>query len=343
MTKKMRIVGLMLLMATFLLPTIVKAQDLDLTIYSDETLQETLTEENITGDFTNYQDTDDRATIYVFRQDGCLNCKNFYQYVADTLLVNYADKFRVISYEVRNNQLNNTLRMKVQDFIGEEATITPYIIIGEKTFSGFIDAEKQSQIEDAILALYNSANKYDVLEDMKNNKKDFNDVSSGIFIRTEKALSKDYSLRIINTNTKDSTITDFNHIASYDMKILDKQNNITQINNNKITVRIPIAQSYDLYKVVEIDNNGNSIEINNIEYKDGYIIFETNDLKEYLIYGKNNATDQTPNENTPDQTGNQVTENNPNTLDNVQIYVLMFLVGSIIFVSSTYLLKHKKN
>ena len=127
------------------------------------------------------------------------------------------------------------------------------------------------------------------------------------------------------------------------MKILDKQNNITQINNNKITVRIPIAQSYDLYKVVEIDNNGNSIEINNIEYKDGYIIFETNDLKEYLIYGKNNATDQTPNENTPDQTGNQVTENNPNTLDNIQIYVLMFLVGSIIFVSSTYLLKHKKN
>ena len=229
MTKKMRIVGLMLLMATFLLPTIVKAQDLDLTIYSDETLQETLTEENITGDFTNYQDTDDRATIYVFRQDGCLNCKNFYQYVADTLLVNYADKFRVISYEVGNNQLNNTLRMKVQDFIGEEATITPYIVIGEKTFSGFIDAEKQSQIEDAILALYNSANKYDVLEDMKNNKKDFNDVSSGIFIRTEKALSKDYSLRIINTNTKDSTITDFNHIASYDMKILDKQNNMSKL------------------------------------------------------------------------------------------------------------------
>ena len=76
------------------------------------------------------------------------------------------------------------------------------------------------------------------------------------------------------------------------MKILDKQNNITQINNNKITVRIPIAQSYDLYKVVEIDNNGNSIEINNIEYKDGYIIFETNDLKEYLIYGKNNGKEK---------------------------------------------------
>jgi len=342
MKKKICLIGLLLLIATITLPITTKAKDLDLTIYTAETLQETLTKENITGDFTNYQATDDKATIYVFRQDGCLNCKNFYNFVANTLLVNHADKFRVISYEVKNNQLNNNLRIQVQDFMGEEVNVTPYIIIGEKTFSGHIDAAKQKEIEAAILALYNDANKYDVLKDMKDNKKEFSDATNKIIVTTSKALNKNNSLKTINTNHQDLTIANFNYITSYDIKIVDDKNNIVPSNTGTFTIKIPVTQKFDMYKVVSLDTNGTTTDINNVSYKDGYIIFTTTNLLEYVVYGKNNTSNDTTNE-TVTEISNQINEENPNTLDNIQLYVLILILGSITLVSSSIILKKKIN
>lgn len=336
MKNKKILIVIILLMATMILPLNINAEELDLTIYASETLQETFAEENITGDFTNYQDTEDRATIYVFRQDRCLNCKNFYNYVATTLLANYSDKFRVISYEVRNNQLNNNLRMKVQKFLGEDVNITPYIIIGEKTFSGHIDSTKQREIESAIISLYNNTNKYDVLKDMKDNKKEFSDLTSGIIINSLKALNKNHTLKTTATNRNDLSIPDFNNIISYDIKVMDDQNNLVSLANGNFTIKIPINQSYDIYKVVSIDNSGATTEINQVEYKNGYVVFNTTNLSEYIVYGKNNKPVDSINE-----TNNKVNEKNPNTLDNIQTNILILIVGSISLISSIIILNRK--
>ncbi len=337
MKNKTITIVVIMLISIIMFPLTVKAKELDLTIYTSETLQETFTKENITGDLTNYQDTEDKATIYIFRKDGCLNCKNFYKYIANTLLVNYADKIRVISYEVGNNQLNNSLRIKVQSFLREEANVTPYIVIGEKTFSGYINDSKQREIETAIINLYNSPNKYDVLKDMKDNKKEFSDLNSGIIINSLKALNKNHILKATITN-RNEAIDEFDNIISYDIKVMDDQNNIVPLTNGNFTINIPINKKYDIYKVISINSNGTTSEINNVEYKDGCVVFNTNSLSEYIIYGKNITEN-----NSSTTVNNSTNEKNPNTLDSIQAYIIVLIIGSIILISSTIILKKKTN
>ena len=115
-------------------------------------LKAALLDENIQGyDLTNYNQNDtNRVPVYVFRKKGCGNCKNFLNYVAQNLLPTHGDKFRIVSYEVGNTPANFGLINKIQSYLLGNTTntvATPYIIIGDKIFSGFIDISKQQQIE----------------------------------------------------------------------------------------------------------------------------------------------------------------------------------------------------
>lgn len=79
MKNKLSFIILTVMITFFILSINVYAADLNLALYTSETLEETLISENITGyDLTNYDQNDtNRVTIYVFRKNGCLNCKNF--------------------------------------------------------------------------------------------------------------------------------------------------------------------------------------------------------------------------------------------------------------------------
>lgn len=171
MKKKM----IMVLVCLLLLPIHVSADKIDLKSYNSKNLEETLKEENISADLSNYKENDKQISIYMFRGKGCSHCQEFLNYVANTLVSKYGDKFRLVSFEAWNDVNNSKLLNSVADFLGDQAGGVPYIVIGDKTFLGY-GSSMNSEIESAITTLYNSKKRYDVFTEM--NKKEKSDMSN---------------------------------------------------------------------------------------------------------------------------------------------------------------------
>lgn len=179
MQKKM-IFGLLL--AILLLPISVFAEKIDITSYNTMNLEESLKDENITYDLSNYKENDNQITIYMFRGKGCVHCQDFLNYVNSTLVSEYGDKFKLISFETWYNSNNSSLLNKVATFLGDEAGGVPYIVIGDKSFLGYASS-LNSEIESAITTLYNSKERYDVFEEInKEEKKETSSNTAAIVI-----------------------------------------------------------------------------------------------------------------------------------------------------------------
>ena len=147
------------LLLVLLLPSIVLAAP----SYQSKTLEEALKEEKIDNDLGDYQETDDKVTIYLFRGAGCSHCYEFLEYVSSDLMKEYGDKFKVVTYEVWKNESNAKLMQKVSDYFKDDASGVPYIIIGDKTFNGYATS-MNDEIKEAIDKLYNSEEKFDVFD-----------------------------------------------------------------------------------------------------------------------------------------------------------------------------------
>ena len=147
------------------------AEKINIADYNIKNLAGALAEEGITPKLDNYKETDDQITIYVFRGKGCQFCQKFLNYVNDTLVSKYGTMFKMITFEVWNDDDNSALMDTVGDFFGDNDSNfgIPYIIIGDKTFVGYSESMNTS-IESAITELYNSSDRYDVFEEMANGK-----------------------------------------------------------------------------------------------------------------------------------------------------------------------------
>lgn len=165
-----------LLIAIFLLPKTVLAQKIDLSKYTSLNLAETLNAEQVSADLSNYKENENQITIYMFRGQGCAHCQDFLNYVAKTLVPQYGNYFKLISFETWENSSNATLLKNVSSFLGEPAGGVPYIVIGDKYFIGYGEA-LNTQIETAIMSLYNNKNRYDVFEEMNKEEKKNNNGS----------------------------------------------------------------------------------------------------------------------------------------------------------------------
>lgn len=159
-------IGLFLtvLIITLILPFGVKAD----TTYTSQTLDEAATAEGITyshGDFTN---SSDKATIYLFRGAGCSHCYEFLTYL-ESIVPDYGKYFNVVTYEVWNNTDNADLMSKVAKVFGDEASGVPYIIIGDKTYVGYASS-MDDEIKQSIMDLYNSTDRYDVMNHLGETK-----------------------------------------------------------------------------------------------------------------------------------------------------------------------------
>lgn len=157
------------IIVTLLLPIFVSASKVDLRNYNYKNLADTLSSENISADLSNYQENDNQVPIYMFRGQGCVHCQDFLEFVANTLVKDYGNSFKLISFETWNDSNNQTLLKTVSKFLGEDASGVPYIIIGNKTFLGYA-ASSNNEIISAITSLYNEKEKYDVFEEI--NKED---------------------------------------------------------------------------------------------------------------------------------------------------------------------------
>lgn len=133
-------------------------------------LKETLAEEEIELQNKDYKETDNQITIYLFRGRGCSFCQGFLKYL-NTLTVEHGDKFKLVSYDVWNHNSNAELYEEVAEFLEYDVSGVPFIVIGDKVFSGYAEGYNEG-ILDAILNEYKKKEMYDVIDELEKHKKE---------------------------------------------------------------------------------------------------------------------------------------------------------------------------
>lgn len=164
-----------ILLVLLLMPTIVFAKEPE-----SMSLEDALKEEEIEYDLGDYQESDQKANIYLFRGKGCSHCYEFLEYVSKDLIKESGEYFNLVTYEVWNNEDNKELMDKVAEYLGEEAGGVPFIVIGDKVFAGYAES-MNDEMKEAIKKLYDSEDRYDVIKKLetdpsvKDKKKSKND------------------------------------------------------------------------------------------------------------------------------------------------------------------------
>lgn len=374
MKKILSVMTLIILISIFIIPLRVKAAVIDLSKYKSEDLVTTFNIEGITNyDLTKYNlSNDKRVNIYIFRGDGCINCKNLYTYyIANKLLASHGDKIRIISYEVKNNKLNYGLLNEAKTLINEQASsyATPIMFIGNKTFSGDLvvnnATQQQAKIENAIDDLYNSSNRYDIIEELAG-KNVFTDNTTNITLTSATRLDKNYILKVSEVDNKGVVANEGDmYIVSYDISVYNG-NVVVPLSNGSFKIRIPVNTKFDNYKVAYV-KDGKIQEEFKATYNNNCVEFTTTHLSEYVVYGSNNKkpdVDQDvnlnpdPDENldvTPDlnkkpnvtldnnntTNKNGLSEKNPQTFDMIQVYVILLGLACTTLIVSIILLRKK--
>ncbi len=78
------------------------------------------------------------VNVYLFRGEGCPHCQDFEEWIG-SIEGEYGNLFELHSYETWYDQDNAELMKKVAAARNEEAGGVPYIIVGDKSWSGFAD------------------------------------------------------------------------------------------------------------------------------------------------------------------------------------------------------------
>lgn len=157
---------LVLMLFLVLMPMSVFAKDEKIVKenYKFLNFEQVLEQEEIKLEFSDYKETEEQITIYLFRGKGCAYCKKFLNYL-NSITEEYGKYFKLESYEVWYDHDNSKLLEEVSDFLEQSAQGVPYIVIGDKVFAGYTEQYNNSIIS-AITEQYNSEEKYDVFDEM---------------------------------------------------------------------------------------------------------------------------------------------------------------------------------
>ena len=110
------------------------------------------------ADLSNYVDDDKKINVYLFRGNTCPHCLDAIVFFAENVK-DYGQYFNLVSYEVWNDETNNKIMNDVaKRKFNENISGVPYIIVGDKTYSGF-NEDMGKEILDKIVSLYNEKNK----------------------------------------------------------------------------------------------------------------------------------------------------------------------------------------
>ena len=110
----------------------------------------------------------DRVNVYVFWGDGCPHCKHLAQFF-DSNKSELKDKMNLYAFEVWKNSTNLKFMKDFGKFLGETPQGVPYMIIGDKTFSGFAESDKKTKDEiiNFIKQGYQNSSKIDKYQEYK--------------------------------------------------------------------------------------------------------------------------------------------------------------------------------
>lgn len=122
--------------------------------------------------------------VYMFRGETCAYCEAALEWL-DSIEEEYGDYFDLVDYEVWYSTENQELMEEVAEIMGDTASGVPYIIVGEYSYpNGFAsdsvsdsntDQTMGEELIERILEIYESDNRYDVMEEL-NNKPNYNNV-----------------------------------------------------------------------------------------------------------------------------------------------------------------------
>ena len=120
---------------------------------------------------TDIKPSKDKLNIYIFWGDGCPHCKHLAEFLGEKQS-EIGDKISLYTFEVWKDKNNLAFLKSFGKFLGENPKGVPYIIIGNKTYSGFseTDEETKQKIIDLIKKEANKADKIDKYQEYKKSK-----------------------------------------------------------------------------------------------------------------------------------------------------------------------------
>jgi len=166
-----KLFGTILVFCLTLFPIVASAsEEINLENYTSLGLKEVLEEESIEAKFDSYEETDDQINVYLFRGNGCTYCRSFLEFLNTIASDEYGKYFKLVSFETWYDENNYHLLESLSEFMGSAAQGVPYIIIGDQVFPGYA-SDYDEAIKAAITDLYNSEDRYDVIEAYNENLK----------------------------------------------------------------------------------------------------------------------------------------------------------------------------
>ena len=120
---------------------------------------------------TDIKPSKDKLNIYIFWGDGCPHCKHLAEFLGEKQS-EIGDKISLYTFEVWKDKNNLAFLKSFGKFLGENPKGVPYIIIGNKTYSGFseTDEETKQEIIDLIKTEASKTDKIDKYQDYKKSK-----------------------------------------------------------------------------------------------------------------------------------------------------------------------------
>lgn len=167
-----------------LVPNVLNAKGIE--DYKTLNYKDTLKAEEMEEQFTDYKETDDQITIYLFRGQGCGYCRAFLTYM-NSITEEYGKYFKMVTFEVWNDDKNWDLMTDVSNFMNNPAGGVPYIIIGDKVIPGYNERYNDT-IKNAIVSEYNKDEdeRYDALYEYFHQKTDVRNTTvivwNGVFV-----------------------------------------------------------------------------------------------------------------------------------------------------------------
>lgn len=133
------------------------------TVFADEADTDSKDEATTEEKDTKSEDSK-KVKIYFFRGEGCPHCAEAEEFF-DSIKDEYGEYYKIVDYETWYNTENADLLQKVGNARGEKISGVPYILIGNKSWSGY-SSDMNDEIISTIKSEYEKdvADRYDIME-----------------------------------------------------------------------------------------------------------------------------------------------------------------------------------
>lgn len=123
-----------------------EATDEEIETFKNESSYKELVDQLKEYDLSNYKDDNNKVNVYIFRGNTCSHCFEVVAHFA-SIYKESGKYFNVKTYEVWNNEDNNSLMEKVGKKLNDEVSGVPYIVIGNKSWSGYASSYDDEMME----------------------------------------------------------------------------------------------------------------------------------------------------------------------------------------------------